>query len=59
VPEPECRTIEVLRLPLASDGETIDMVLCLTLYFDSAGQPLESIAYRALGYGSAESARLR
>jgi hypothetical protein len=59
LPVPECRTIEVLRLPLASDGKTVDMVLCMTLYFDAAGQPLESIAYRALGYGSAESARLR
>jgi hypothetical protein len=49
--------IEVLRLPLASDGKTIDMVLCMTLYFDSTDRPLETIAYRALGYGPAESIR--
>ena len=59
VPAPDCRVIEVLRLPLASDGATVDMVLGMTLYFDSTGQPLESLAYRALGYTSAESARLR
>ena len=59
VPAPDCRTIEVLRLPLAADGATIDMVLGLTLYFNSTGQPLETLAYRTLGYGAAESARLR
>ena len=50
VPEPECITIEVLRLPLASDGETVDMVLGLTLYFDAQGQPVETIALRMLGH---------
>jgi hypothetical protein len=56
VPEPECRTIEVLRLPLATDGEVVDMILGLTLYFDSGGRPVETIAYRRLGYAGAESA---
>jgi hypothetical protein len=32
VPEPECVTVEMLRLPLARDGRTIDMLLCLSLY---------------------------
>ena len=58
VPVPECRTIEVMRLPLAADGRTVDMILGLTLYFDADGQPLDSLALRTLGYGSAESARL-
>jgi hypothetical protein len=57
VPEPSCRIIEVLRLPLAADGKTVDMVLGLTLYFDSTGAPVENIAYRTLGYASAESMR--
>jgi hypothetical protein len=57
VPDPGCQSIEVLRLPLAADGETVDMVLGLTLYFDLAGGPVESIAYRALGHGFAESMR--
>jgi len=57
VPDPGCRSIEVLRLPLAADGATVDMVLGLTLYFDAAGQPVESIAYRAFGHGFAESIR--
>jgi len=54
VPEPGCQTIEVLRLPLSSDGKLVDMILGLTLYFDSAGRPVETIAYRRLGYGRAE-----
>ncbi|MBI3515882.1 MAG: PAS domain-containing protein [Proteobacteria bacterium] len=57
VPMPDCRAIEVLRLPLASDGQAIDMILGLTLYFDSAGKPLESLAYRTLGFGAAETVR--
>jgi hypothetical protein len=55
VPEPGCQTIEVLRLPLASDGTTVDMVLGITLYFDSTGHPVETVAYRTLGYGAAEA----
>jgi hypothetical protein len=58
VPMPECRSIEVMRLPLAGDGRTVDMILGLTLYFNAEGQPLDSLALRTLGYGSAESARL-
>lgn len=57
VPALGCETIEVLRLPLATDGKTIDMILGITLYFDAAGAPLESGAHRMLGYGSAETAR--
>lgn len=30
----KCATLEVLRLPLASDGTHVDMVLSLTLFFD-------------------------
>jgi hypothetical protein len=59
VPAPECRLIEVLRLPLASDGGRVDMVLGLTLYFDRAGQPLDSIALRTLGYRSSQPAEAR
>jgi hypothetical protein len=55
VPDPGCQSIEVLRLPLAADGATVDMVLGLTLYFDAGGRPVESLAYGALGYGFAES----
>ena len=59
VPAPDCRLIEVLRLPLASDGARVDMVLGLTLYFDRAGQPLDSIALRTLGYRPSRSAEAR
>jgi hypothetical protein len=57
VPAPSCRIIEALRLPLASDGRAIDMILGITLYFDAAGAPLESGAHRMLGYTSAETVR--
>lgn len=50
VSEPECLAVEVLRLPLASNGVTVDMVLGVTLYFDAAGDPVEAIAYKTLGY---------
>jgi hypothetical protein len=33
-----CGLVEVLRLPLAADGSTIDMILGLTLYFDARGR---------------------
>ena len=44
----ECETIELLRLPLAADGRTVDMVLCMSLYFDAAGRPLEHLFLRRL-----------
>jgi hypothetical protein len=31
------------------------MVLGITLYFDSTGHPVETVAYRTLGYGAAEA----
>ncbi len=36
----KCATLEVLRLPLATDGQTVDMVLSLTLFFDSKGEEI-------------------
>ncbi|MBV8167561.1 MAG: hypothetical protein JO021_12265, partial [Alphaproteobacteria bacterium] len=36
----KCATLEVLRLPLATDGQTIDMVLSLTLFFDTKGEEI-------------------
>lgn len=36
----KCSFLEVLRLPLASDGHTVDMILALTLFFDSRGDEL-------------------
>jgi hypothetical protein len=33
----KCAALEVLRLPLARDGSIVDMVLSLTLFFDSKG----------------------
>jgi hypothetical protein len=43
-----CHEIEVLRLPLASDGQTVDMILGLTMYFDGERRPLVSFG----GFGS-------
>jgi hypothetical protein len=48
-PDPNCHTIEALRLPLAVDGRTVDMVLGLVLYFDAAGQPFDLLARTGLG----------
>jgi hypothetical protein len=50
VPEPECVTVEVLRLPLARDGSTIDMLLCLNLYFSADGREVNTTFHRAFGY---------
>ncbi len=36
----DCAKIEVVRLPLAEDGETIDMVLSVTIYFDAMEQEI-------------------
>jgi hypothetical protein len=37
----DCAAIEVLRLPLATDGKLVDMVLSLSVYFDDAGRELD------------------
>ncbi len=50
VPEPEIATVEVLRLPLASDGRTIDMLLCLNLYFSASGREVNTTLKRVFGY---------
>jgi hypothetical protein len=50
VPEPSVATVEVLRLPLARDGATIDMLLCCNLYFDAAGQEVNTTLRRVFGY---------
>jgi len=47
---PDCAALEVLRLPLAADGETVDMILCVSVYFDGKGRPLEERHRRTLGY---------
>jgi hypothetical protein len=57
LPDPDCRIIEVLRLPLASNAMTVDMVLGITLYFDSAGRPFippGATALSAISGGAAE-----
>jgi hypothetical protein len=38
LPSPLSALVEALRLPLASDGETIDMILEISLYFDARGR---------------------
>lgn len=38
-----CKILEVLRLPRASRGRMIDMILCIHLYFDAAGRPIDRI----------------
>jgi hypothetical protein len=50
VPEPDCRTLEVLRLPLASDARSVDMILAISIYFDAGGRVLDNLAHRAPGY---------
>lgn len=50
VPEPECVAVEVLRLPLARDGQTIDMLLCLNLYFGANGREVNTTFRRVFGY---------
>jgi hypothetical protein len=40
-PTARCATIEVLRLPLALDGERVDMVVSASIYFDETGRELE------------------
>ncbi len=50
VPEPECVTVEALRLPLARDGATVDMVLGLSMYFNAAGREVNTTLQRVFGY---------
>ena len=39
-PEKDYYEIERVRLPLASDGETVDMIMALTVFFDSKGDEI-------------------
>lgn len=39
-PEKDYYELERVRLPLASDGETVDMILVLTLFFDRNGKEI-------------------
>ena len=57
VPAHGCHIVEALRLPLASDGTAVDMVLGLVLYFDAAGRPYETMSHPNLGAFAAESVR--
>jgi hypothetical protein len=41
VTDENCTTVETLRLPLAGDGQTVDMVLGLTLLFDQTNREIE------------------
>ena len=42
----------MLRLPLASDGKTVDMILGLTMYFDDDHKPV--VRFCRFGNSSAE-----
>lgn len=50
--DPLCREVEVLRLPLAADGKTVDLILGLTMYFDAAKHPI--VSSQRLSRGAAE-----
>ena len=39
-PYKEYRELERVRLPLARDGTTVDMILCLTVFFDKEGNEI-------------------
>jgi hypothetical protein len=39
-PEKDYYELERIRLPLASDGKTVDMILSLTVFFDSQGKEI-------------------
>jgi hypothetical protein len=41
-PEKNYYELERVRLPLASDGKTVDMILSLTVFFDSEGNEILS-----------------
>ncbi len=44
---PQCREVEALRLPLAADGRSVDMVLGVSLYFDETGLLVRTGFHRA------------
>lgn len=50
VPEPECVSVEVLRLPLARDGRTVDMILGMSIYFGVGGREVNTTLHRVFGY---------
>ena len=39
-PYKEYRELERVRLPLARDGKTVDMILCLTVFYDKTGKEI-------------------
>ena len=39
-PERSYVELERVRLPLARDGETVDMILCLTIFYDQHGKEI-------------------
>jgi hypothetical protein len=39
-PEKDYYELERVRLPLAQDGETVDMILALTVFFDRSGREI-------------------
>jgi 4-hydroxyphenylpyruvate dioxygenase-like putative hemolysin len=39
-PEKNYYELERVRLPLASDGKTVDIILSLTVFFDSEGNEI-------------------
>lgn len=42
-PEKNYVELERVRLPLAQDGETVDMILCLTIFYDQTGREVLAI----------------
>lgn len=50
VPAMECAQVGALRLPLAADGQRVDMVLSMCVYLDSQGRMLGGLSHRPLGY---------
>jgi hypothetical protein len=39
-PEKDYYELERIRLPLAADGKTVDMILCVTIFFDKTGREI-------------------
>lgn len=50
VPSLECTEVGALRLPLAADGQRVDMILSMNVYLDSQGRMLGGLSHRPLGY---------
>jgi hypothetical protein len=40
-PYKEYRELDRVRMPLARDGKTVDMILCLTVFFDKEGKEIK------------------